>query len=144
MSDLDERGAETPTRWLSEPEMLAWRSLLFASTGLMAMLDNELQSEHALSLGDYEVLVLLSEAPDRAIRMSELATRLRLSPSGITRRIDGLVKAGLVERRACRSDRRGSNAVLTALGQKTLETAAPTHLRGVRQHFIDRRGKKRK
>ena len=70
--------------------------------------------------------------------MSELADRLHLSPSGITRRIDGLVKSGLVERRPCPSDRRGSNAVLTPLGLKTLRTAAPTHVRGVREHFVDR------
>ena len=97
--------AEPETKWLSEPEMLAWRHLVRATTGLLAVLDNELQAEHGLSLGDYEVLVHLSEAPGRAVRMSELADRLHLSPSGITRRIDGLVKGGLVERQPCPSDR---------------------------------------
>ena len=130
--------SEPEARWLTEPEMLAWRALVRSTTGLLAVLDNELQREHGLSLGDYEVLVHLSEEPDHAIRMSELAGRLHLSPSGITRRIDGLVKSGLVERRKCPTDRRGSNAVLTPLGMKTLETCAPTHLRGVREHFIDR------
>jgi len=129
---------EPEPRWLSEPEMLAWKNLVRATTGLLAVLDNELQAEHGLSLGDYEVLVHLSEAPGRAVRMSELAGRLHLSPSGITRRIDGLVKCGLVERRPCPSDRRGSNAVLTKLGLKTLRTAAPTHVRGVREHFVER------
>jgi DNA-binding MarR family transcriptional regulator len=130
--------SEPEARWLTEPEMLAWRGLVRSTTGLLAVLDNELQREHGLSLGDYEVLVHLSEAPGRAIRMSELADRLHLSPSGITRRIDGLVKSGLVERQKCPSDRRGSNAVLTPLGLKTLESCAPTHVRGVREHFIDR------
>ena len=130
--------AEPETKWLSEPEMLAWRHLVRATTGLLAVLDNELQAEHGLSLGDYEVLVHLSEAPGRAVRMSELADRLHLSPSGITRRIDGLVKGGLVERQPCPSDRRGSNAVLTKLGLKALRSAAPTHVRGVREHFVDR------
>jgi DNA-binding MarR family transcriptional regulator len=130
--------AKPEVKWLSEPEMAAWRSLLHATTGLIATLDNELQAGHGLSFGDYEVLVHLSEAPDHAIRMSELATRLRLSPSGITRRIDGLVKTGLVERSPCPNDRRGSNAVLTALGDETLRAAAPTHVRGVREHFLDR------
>jgi len=125
-------------KWLSETEMAAWRGLIQATTGLLATLDNELQAGHGLSFGDYEVLVHLSEAPDHAIRMSELAARLRLSPSGITRRIDGLVKSGLVERSPCPNDRRGSNAVLTALGDKTLRAAAPTHVRGVRAHFVDR------
>ena len=129
---------EPEPRWLSEPEMLAWRTLVETTSALLAVLDNELQAEHGLPLGDYEVLHYLSEAPDRALRMSELATQLRLSPSGITRRIDGLVKGGLVERRPCPSDRRGSNAVLTPLGMKTLATSAPTHVRGVREHFVDR------
>jgi DNA-binding MarR family transcriptional regulator len=118
--------------------MRAWRALVGSTTGLLAVLDNELQAEHGLSLGDYEVLHFLSEAPGNAIRMSELAERLHLSPSGITRRVDGLVKSGLVERRPCPSDRRGLNAVLTPLGTKTLETAAPTHLRGVRAYLVDR------
>ena len=129
---------EPAVRWLTEPEMLAWRSLLHATTGLLAMLDNDLRAEHGLTFGDYEVLVHLSEEPGHAIRMSELAGRLHLSPSGITRRIDGLVKSGLVERTPCPNDRRGSNAVLTPLGVKALGTAAPTHLRGVRDYFIDR------
>ncbi len=129
---------EPEVRWLTEPEMLAWRGLVRSTTGVLALLDNELQAEHGITLGDYEVLVHLSEGPDNAVRMSELAESLRLSPSGITRRIDGLVKSGLVERRPCPSDRRGSNAVLTPLGLKTLRTAAPTHVRGVREHFVDR------
>jgi DNA-binding MarR family transcriptional regulator len=127
-------------QWLTEPEMEAWRRLVASTTALLAVLDNELQAEHGLSLGDYEVLAFLSEAPDRAIRMSELADRLHLSPSGITRRVDGLVRSGSVERQRCPSDRRGANAVLTPLGAKMLNAAAPTHLRGVREHFIDRLG----
>jgi DNA-binding MarR family transcriptional regulator len=130
--------SEPEVRWLTDPEMDAWRSLVQASTGILAMLDRELQAEHGLSMGDYEVLHFLSEGPDHAVRMSELAATLHLSPSGITRRIDGLVKNGLVERRPCPSDRRGSNAVLTPLGLKMLTTAAPTHVRGVREHFVDR------
>jgi DNA-binding MarR family transcriptional regulator len=129
---------EPEVPWLTEPEMLAWRRLVEATTGVLAVLDNELQAEHDLNLGDYQVLHYLSEAPGDAMRMSELAGQLHLSPSGITRRIDGLVKSGFVERRPCPSDRRGSNAVLTPLGLKTLRHAAPTHLRGVREHFIDR------
>ncbi|HEY5173649.1 MAG TPA: MarR family transcriptional regulator [Acidimicrobiia bacterium] len=130
--------SEPQVRWLNEPEMLAWRGLVQATTGLLAVLDNELQAEHGLTLGDYEVLVHLSEAPDGAIRMSELAGRLHLSPSGITRRIDGLVKAGYVERRPCPNDRRGANAVVTPIGLKAVRSAAPTHVRGVREYFVDR------
>lgn len=134
--------AERATRWLSGPEMAAWRTLIQVTTGVLGALDGELQAEHGLSLGEYEVLVHLSEEPDHAVRMTDLASRLHLSPSGITRRIDGLERAGLVERRRCPSDRRGSNAVLTADGLKRLRAAAPTHVRGVRAHFIDQLSEK--
>jgi DNA-binding MarR family transcriptional regulator len=129
--------AEQATKWLSEPEMRCWRALIQVATGVLGALDGELQAEQGLSLGEYEVLVHLSEEPGHSIRMTDLATRLHLSPSGITRRIDGLERAGLVERVRCPSDRRGSNAVLTAAGLKRLKAAAPTHVRGVRAHFID-------
>jgi len=111
--------------------------LISVTTGVLATLDNELRAEHGLSLGEYEVLARLSEAPDHSLRMTDLAAGLSLSPSGITRRIDGLVRAGLVERRQCPSDRRGSNAVLTREGLRRLQAAAPSHVRGVRAHFVD-------
>lgn len=129
--------ADEAPNWLSEPELRAWQGLINVTTGVMATLDNELRAEHGLSLGDYEVLVHISEAPEHYLRMTELAARLKLSPSGITRRIDGLVREGLVERRPCPSDRRGSNAVLTEKGLRRLREAAPTHVRGVRAHFVD-------
>jgi DNA-binding MarR family transcriptional regulator len=130
--------AEEPaTKWLSEPELRAWQALIGVTTGVMATLDNELRAEHGLSIGDYEVLVHISEAPEHFLRMTDLAAALKLSPSGITRRIDGLVRDGLVERRPCPSDRRGSNAVLTEKGLRRLREAAPTHVRGVRAHFVD-------
>ena len=143
---MSERGEAVPgagpvleqaPRWLSEPEMRAWTTLIDVTTGVMATLDVELRAAHGLSIGDYEVLVHISEAPDATLRMTDLAARLKLSPSGITRRIDGLVRDGLVERRRCPSDRRGSNAVLTDKGLRLLQEAAPTHLRGVRAHFVD-------
>jgi DNA-binding MarR family transcriptional regulator len=130
--------SDTAVLWLTDPEMRAWRALIQTTTGLLATLDNELQAAHGLSLGDYEVLVHLSDAPDRSLRMSELAGRLHLSPSGITRRIDGLARAGFVERRQCPTDRRGSNAVITDTGIQALRNAAPTHVRGVREHFVSR------
>jgi DNA-binding MarR family transcriptional regulator len=129
--------SEQATRWLSQPEMQAWRALIQVTTGVLGALDSELQAEHGLTLGEYEVLVHLSEEPEHRLRMADLASRLHLSPSGITRRIDGLQRAGLVERQPCPSDRRGSNAVLTDEGLKRLKAAAPTHVRGVRAHFID-------
>lgn len=129
--------ADPAPKWLTQPEMRAWKALIDVTTGVMATLDGELRAEHGLSLGDYEVLVHISEAPDNSTRMTDLADRLKLSPSGITRRIDGLVRDGYVERRPCPSDRRGSNAVLTEKGLLRLREAAPTHVRGVRSHFVD-------
>ena len=129
--------AEQGPRWLSESEQRSWRTLIAVTTGVLATLDTELRAEHGLSLGEYEVLAHLSEEPDHSLRMTDLAGRLRLSPSGITRRIDGLVRAGLVQRQQCPSDRRGSNAVMTDEGLRRLRAAAPTHVRGVRAHFVD-------
>jgi DNA-binding MarR family transcriptional regulator len=129
--------AERPTPWLTEPQQRSWRALINVTTGVLAVLDAELRAETGLSLGEYEVLARLSEEPEYSLRMTDLAGRLRLSPSGITRRIDGLVRDGLVERRQCPSDRRGSNAVLTEAGLRRLREAAPAHVRGVRAHFID-------
>lgn len=125
-------------RWLDAEEMRAWRTLLRATYGLLARLDAELQAEHGLTLAEYEVLAILSEEPERRLRMADLAARLHLSPSGVTRRVDGLAGRGLVERARCAEDRRGSFAVLTDAGLAQLEQAAPTHVRGVRAHFLDR------
>ncbi len=123
---------------LSERELSAWRGMLRVHSEIIAALDRELESEHDLPLGSYEVLLNLHDAPDGALRMGELAERLFLSRSGLTRLIDRLVKAGLVERTSCSSDRRGYNAKLTAAGRKRFEEAQPTHLHGVREHFLDK------
>src|SRR2546421_6106260 len=83
---------------LTETEMDAWQALLHTHHQLTNTLDAELRSEHCLSLGDYDVLVRLARAPERSLRMAELAQRVMISPSGLTRVVDGLVKEGLVER----------------------------------------------
>ena len=124
-------------RWLSDSEQAVWRRLLSVRQRLEERLDQELRAAHGLSLNDYAVLVHLSESPQGALRMSELADRLLLSRSGLTRRVDGLVREGLVERRVCPSDGRGLLAQLTGAGQDRLDHAAPTHVRGVRQYLID-------
>ncbi len=117
--------------------MGAWRALLAASTRLLSRLDEELSRAHDLALADYEVLAQLSEAPGEARRMADLAEAVMLSRSGLTRRIDGLVAAGLVVRQSCPSDGRGTLAVLTSAGRRALAQAAGTHVRGVREHFVD-------
>ena len=125
-------------RWLSPLEQRAWRAFVAVSSVVMAELEHELEAAHGLSLGEYAVLVELSEAPDQRLRMSELAGHLHLSPSGLTRRLDLLVREGMVVRESCPSDRRAVYAVLTARGRERLEEAAPDHVAAVRRHLIDR------
>jgi DNA-binding MarR family transcriptional regulator len=125
-------------RWLDPMEMRAWQGLLRAHASLLARLDAELQASSAMSVSDYGVLVQLSAAEGGRLRMSELAEALLLSPSGLTRRLDGLVTAGLVERVRCPTDRRGAYAVLTESGHRRLVEAAPDHVDQVRRNFVDR------
>ncbi len=115
--------------------MEAWQAFLRASIRLMERLDAELEP-HGLSLADYEILVHLSAEPAGELRMTELAARTLVSRSGLTRRLDRLVESGLVARRSCPTDRRGVFAVLTDAGCLRLEQAAPTHVAGVRRHFL--------
>ncbi|MEO8252274.1 MAG: MarR family transcriptional regulator [Chloroflexota bacterium] len=121
-----------------DPRLETWRSFLVAHAQIRRLLERELQAEQALGLGEYEVLLLLARADDRQLRMSELADRLVLSRSGVTRLVDRLEGEALVERASCDTDRRGSWATLTDAGHKRLRKAAPTHLRGVGEHFLNR------
>jgi DNA-binding MarR family transcriptional regulator len=123
---------------LGAAELAAWRGLLRAHSSLVHDLDAELREAHDLSLHEYEVLLVLEEAPDGRMRMSELAAAVLLSQSGLTRLVDRLVEAGSVERTKCAEDRRGLNAQLTAAGRLRLAEARPTHLQGVRTRFLDR------
>lgn len=122
---------------LTPVEMDAWRSFLRAHAKVTRVLDAELTNECELPLGTYEVLIHLSEAPGRRLRMTELADRVLLSRSGLTRLVDRMEREGLLRRESCPTDLRGTNAVLTDAGLDRLRTAAPTHLRGVREHFVD-------
>jgi len=123
-------------RWLDDTEMSAWRGYVELIGALNSVMDAEL-APFGLSVGDYEVLVNLSEAEHQHLRMCDLAARLRLSPSGLTRRLDGLVRAGLVSRVPSPDDRRAMFAALTDAGVATLQAAAPDHLASVRRHFVD-------
>jgi DNA-binding MarR family transcriptional regulator len=122
--------------WLTPSEQRIWRRLLSVECRVRERLDRELRVGAGLTLGEYEVLVHLSEAPREALRMSELAERLFLSRSGLTRRIDGLVRTGVVARRPCDDDRRGALAALTPAGLALLKRAAPIHVAGVRRYVI--------
>ena len=121
-----------------DPRLETWRSFLVAHAQIRRQLERELQAEQSLGLGEYEVLLLLARAENRQLRMSELADRLVLSRSGVTRLVDRLEADALVERASCDTDRRGSWATLTKAGHDRLRRAAPTHLRGVGEHFLDR------
>ena len=116
----------------------AWRTFLRAHARVIRELERELIAEQDLALTDYDVLVQLAAAPERRRRMSELAEALLLSRSGATRLVDRLVADGLVERVVCEDDRRGQWAALTEQGHERLRRAAPTHLRGIDEHFLDR------
>lgn len=130
--------AMTSTIDQRDARLTAWRTFLLAHARVVRELEKELHAEEGMALSDYDVLVQLSMANDRRLRMSELADRLVVSRSGATRLVDRLCASGLVERVSCDSDRRGQWASLTEAGRDRLRQASPTHLRGVAQHFLDR------
>lgn len=103
----------------------------------MAQLERELQRECGLSIPEYEVLVHLSEAEDRKLRMARLAGLVVASKSRLTHLVNRMEQRGTVGREECATDRRGSFAVLTDAGWDLLQTAAPVHLRGAREHMVD-------
>src|SRR6478609_6060597 len=133
---MQTKGSGT-TDWLSDEEQRTWRGLVQLMLELQAEQEQVLADAHGISEGEYGVLVSLSEAEDRRLRMCDLAAMLRLSPSGLTRRIDGLAKQGFVTREASSCDRRAMYAVLTDAGMAKLESAAPTHVQAVRRSLID-------
>ena len=128
----------SPNLRRDDPRIGAWRALLRAHAQVVRRLERELQHEQGMALTDYVVLVQLARSDQRRLRMSELADRLLLSRSGVTRLVDRLVADGLVERVMCDDDRRGQWAALTDTGLRRLRDATPTHLRGVATHFLDR------
>jgi DNA-binding MarR family transcriptional regulator len=115
--------------------MRAWQALLHGHQQVTRTLDAELRAEHGVSIADYDVLLRLARAPGRALRMTELAQRVMMSPSGLTRAVDRLVGAGLVRRDRLEDDARAMLARLTDEGRQVLRRAARTHLRGIREHF---------
>lgn len=127
--------AKTPN-WLNPREMKAWRSYIIASRRLLDALDFDLD-QHDLSMADYEVLALLSDAPSRKMRMSELAELAMVSKSRLSHRMKVMEKAGWVRREPCPGDKRGYFAVMTPKGWKAIVAAAPDHVESVRTRFMD-------
>jgi DNA-binding MarR family transcriptional regulator len=142
VSDLAAGGpSDTATVARTRPtreELAAWRAFLRAHAVLTRALEAELLAEQDLSLAAYDVLVQLAEAPERRLRMTELADLVLLSRSGVTRLVDRMEKSGLVSRCPVESDGRGVAAQLTDAGLSRLRTAARTHLAGVARHFAAR------
>jgi DNA-binding MarR family transcriptional regulator len=116
--------------------MKAWRRYIVASRRLLEALDGDLQG-HDLSMSDYEILAQLSDAPERRMRMSELADIAMLSRSRLSHRMKVMEKAGWVKREACPIDKRGYFAVMTPKGWKAIVAAAPDHVESVRKRFVD-------
>jgi DNA-binding MarR family transcriptional regulator len=127
----------TDFRWLTASEQRAWRSWIAASSLLQERLDHEMKAGHGLSMAEYEVLVRLSESPERRLRMSELANRTLASKSRLSHQVARMEAAGLVRREECAADRRGAFAVLTDHGWQTLVDAAPDHVTSVRTWLVD-------
>jgi DNA-binding MarR family transcriptional regulator len=122
----------------SEPELRAWRSLLRLYSTVMRRVDRELERAHGLDNTEYGVLVVLVNAPERSLRLGELAARNMASPGGMSRIVDRLAALGLVERRADPHDRRGAHAVLTDAGVRKLRELQATHHRVARELFLGR------
>jgi DNA-binding MarR family transcriptional regulator len=130
------RNSSSTPRWLNPTEMKAWREYIIASRRLYEALDLDLDA-HELSMADYEILAQLSDAPERSMRMSELADVAMLSRSRLSHRMKVMEKAGWVKRQACEDDKRGSYAVMTPKGWKAIVAAAPDHVESVRSRFVD-------
>ena len=124
-------------RWLTQAEQHTWRAFLEATRRLDEQLDRELQHDAGMPLAYYTILVMLSEAPERTLRMSELAQRTWSSRSRLSHAVDRLEEKGWITRNRCPSDKRGAFAHLTDAGFAVLEAAAPGHVAGVRRHLFD-------
>jgi DNA-binding MarR family transcriptional regulator len=135
--DMSQQTAGSAGAPLTPEEEAAWRALGRAVLVIPRVLDADLLMSQGLSMTEYSVLMNLSEAPGRALRMSELANYVSITVSGLTRVVERLSREGLVERVRAESDRRGQLAVLTQAGLERLERAWPTHLDSVRRHVLD-------
>jgi DNA-binding MarR family transcriptional regulator len=120
----------------TDESLRAWRLFLQAHGRLLEVLESDLRAEVGLPLTWYEVLLFLSRAPGGRLRMTDLAASVLVSKSGLTRIVDRMKEAGLIERAICPSDRRGVFVVITGRGKERLRAAAPVHLKGVHDHFL--------
>src|SRR3954469_4968397 len=124
-------------RWLDAVQQRDWRAYVEGSVRLTDLLDRDLKAKHGLTMAEYEILVRLSEAPDRRLRMAELAEHASQSRSRLSHTCSRLESKGLVFRGGCPNDKRGVYAHLTEKGFDALDVAARDHVETVRDYFID-------
>ncbi len=129
-------GQSEPPRWLSDDEQCAWRDYLWAGRLLDRVIDADLEP-HGLSLPEYEILAMLSEAPDAGMRMSALADLVVQSRSRLSHTAVRLERRALVLRRPASGDRRGVELLLTPAGREVVDRVSPRHVASVRAHLID-------
>jgi DNA-binding MarR family transcriptional regulator len=127
----------TEPRWLDTAQQRDWRAFIEGSVRLLDVLDRDLKAKHSLTISEYEILVRLSEAPDRRLRMAELAASASQSRSRLSHTCGRLEAKGLVRRDSCPGDKRGVFAVLTDQGVTTLDEASRDHVTAVRTFFVD-------
>jgi DNA-binding MarR family transcriptional regulator len=127
----------TEPRWLDASQQRDWRAFMDGSLRLHEQMDRDLKQKHGLSLSEYEILVRLSEAPDRRLRMAELAAHASQSRSRLSHTCSRLEAKNLVRRESCPNDKRGVFAHLTEAGFAVLDRAAPDHVETVREFFLD-------
>jgi DNA-binding MarR family transcriptional regulator len=123
-------------KWLTDAEMRAWRGFIERSADLINIITKDLEP-YGLDGGDYQLLAMLSEAPGHKMKMCDLADTLGLSRSGLTRRMDGVLKAKYVSRVGDQKDRRAAFAQITKKGLTLIKKVAPHHVASVRRHMID-------
>jgi DNA-binding MarR family transcriptional regulator len=128
----------TEARWLTDDEQAAWRAFITGIRAMLDALDRQMQADSKMSISYFEVLIPLSEAPDRSLRMSELARVTHSSRSRLSHAVARLEERGLVERATVPSDRRGQLARLTDAGYAVVVAAAPGHVGAVRRYVLDR------
>jgi DNA-binding MarR family transcriptional regulator len=129
--------APTTTRWLTDDEQQTWRAFIAMQRKIRETLERQLQADAGMPMTYYIILAMLSEAPDRTLRMSELATVAGTSQSQLSHAATRLEDAGWIERRRCRDDRRGYLATLTDAGFEVLKSTAPSHVESVRAVLFD-------
>ena len=125
------------SRWLTEEEQRAWRGLLRMTSQLNARMNRQLLQDYGVSLADYDVLVVLSEAPEGRLRVFEVADALAWEQSRVSHQLARMQRRGLIVRQDCSSDARGAFAALTEAGRAAIERAAPAHVEQVRQLVFD-------